>query len=215
MKGWGMMTEVTYGTWKSHGKAATLRFYGRTLGEPTTGFDLVTVTQEPGVIVITNLTDGHAIRVGNAAKFYASPVPLIIKADSTVTCVDCGADDHELGSCTEVTPVPFGYGASVARVVVREGGYTIKEASDLVIRYAELVEKGDRFGSFPSYVAWQIMDADTKAKAELGTTKPWDDELINGTEAVLSILADLTDSDLCDAGLCDRDTCPGRQKIIP
>ena len=37
------------------------------------------------------------------------------------------------------------------------------------------------------------------ALTAIGTDKPWDDELINGTEALLSVLASMTDSDLCDA----------------
>jgi hypothetical protein len=74
----------------------------------------------------------------------------------------------EVAKAREATRAPqYGYGAAVARMIVREGGYTVREASDMATEYQAMIDQGERFGSNVDYVAWEIMSAHSKAKAAL------------------------------------------------
>lgn len=136
-----------WGTWKTHGKASLLTFHGRTLGYPRSGVPVRIETDGTGIILVTNLADGSVTRWGAAGRFYASPA----------------TPGEVSGAEVIVTSVPdTGYATAVARMIVKEGGYSAKEASELAERYAHLVVRGERFGSFTDYVAWEIMTAESK-----------------------------------------------------
>lgn len=70
--------------------------------------------------------------------------------------------DALLGQVDDAAPVePSG---AVARRLVSEYGFTAEEANALVVEHAEIVAEGERFGSYPYYVADRIVDAYNAAK---------------------------------------------------
>jgi len=160
-------TAAQRGTWARHGKPSVIRYYGRTKDEPCLESNVATVEALPGGrIRITNLTDGYTETIGAASLFYAAPTTdEEIKADTTATLQRVARERQEARE--SVKAPEHGYGAAVARMIVREGGYTIREASDMAIEYQAMIDEGERFGSNVDYVAWKIMDAHSKAKAAL------------------------------------------------
>lgn len=65
------------------------------------------------------------------------------------------------------------YAAQVARRLVAEYGETAADAESLVVRYAEDVARGERFGSYIDYVAWNIAHAEHERRTQHTCTAPY------------------------------------------
>jgi hypothetical protein len=94
------------------------------------------------------------------------PDAMVTAEDDEVEGLVSG-DVYEWPTATPVTEEQDSpYAAAVAKYMIRHCGYAVADAMATVRRYADMVDRGDRFGSNIDYIAWEVSGADYQASKE-------------------------------------------------